>query len=150
MRLANKFIAFGLAAILKSEAIFACPPPFLPAGWKPPTWNQIIATEFKQAQTVAVIDITAANITRTSMDHALAEFVNKGNFRTIKVYKGTIEALSNPFELKRTNIDCDRRPMLGETGTTIVFINNYGDISFAVYKGESYQSTINELEEIAR
>lgn len=150
MYLTHKFIVFGLAAILKSEAVFACPPPILPPGWKNPTWNQIIATEFKRAQTVATIDVTNVTVTQTSMEHALVIFTSKGSYRPITVYKGAIEILSNPFELERTNIDCDRRPTLGETGMKIVFVNADGQINFAVYSGDRFQPTINELEKIIR
>jgi hypothetical protein len=150
MHLAHKIIVFGLAVILKSESIFACPPPILPQGWKPPTWDQTIATEFKRAQTVATIEVTNVTFTQTPVENALVKFTNKGSFRPIKVYKGAIEILSNPFELERTNIDCDHRPTLGEAGMKIVFINSKGEINFAVYSGDRYQLTIDELEKIIR
>jgi hypothetical protein len=150
MRLTNKFSSLALAIILKSQAVLGCPPPILPPGWKPPTWNQTIATEFERAQTVALIDVTNVNVTQTSVEHGPTEFTSKGNFRSIKVYKGAIEILPNPFELQRTSIDCDRRHLLGETGMKIVFINERGEIDFAVYKGNSYQPTINALEKIIR
>jgi hypothetical protein len=150
MHLAHKIILFSLAAILKSEAIFACPPPILPPDWKPPTWSQIIVTEFKRAQSVATIEVTNVTFTQTPGERALVTFTNRGSYRPIKVYKGAIEILSNPFELQRTNIDCDRRPALGEAGVKIVFVNPNGEINFAVYSDARFQQTINELEEIIR
>jgi len=150
MRLVNKYIALGFAILLKYEAAFACPPPILPPDWKPPTWHQIVATAFERAQAVALIDVTNVNVSQTTTEHAPTVIASKGNYRSIKVYKGSIETLPNPFELERTSIDCDQRQILGETGMKIVFINAHGEINFAVYKGKSYQPTIDALEKIIR
>lgn len=151
LRLSNAFliICCGFMPFIPASA---CAPPNYPAGYKSPTFEEVILASFKDARDIVLVRTGKTRSTRTpepemGMPNA---WVERTSVHPLIAYKGDQKSVPPFVEIGFSGTTCDHRASLVEGRQSLLFFDAAGHLVKSTSEPDlDYEKTLRLVQNIA-